>query len=356
MSSQIDQIKEMMKETSERVDFWLNKIFFFLVVSLLSGTVFLLTGTLNVAYVFLGVPAALILFAFTGFVIVHPEERIMVEFLGKPYCIKKPGLKWTLPILMYRRLWIDTWEQRVDLFPERKYPNGIHIDLKNGGKTELVEPVLWVQLIGVGTEQEEENILRTVYAIDDWKDATEENGENALRTCLNNLTVDQVMTAIKSKKKHSWWEEVSKSFPDLGNTIKEYGIEPKRLTISDFNWDEKVVAKRQEIFEEERSIELAKLSLKAAQNEVAQKALEAGGLYGSIVTLLKKEEYGGFNRQEAEKVAEQLVLYFKAAETNSLVDVRGSAELSTVISTIFGAMRAFKKGGGKSLTSSSLTQ
>ncbi len=343
MSAQIDQIKKTMEETAERVDFWLDKIFFALIVSLLLGTIFLLTGLLIVAYVLLGIPATLILFALTGFVIIQPEERLMVEFLGKPFCIKRPGLRWTLPLLMYRRLWIDTWEQGIELFPERKYPNGIHIDLKNGGKTELVEPILWVQLIGAGTDQEESSILRMIYGIKDWKDALEENGENALRTHLNNLTVDEVLTAIHSKGKASWWEEISEFFPELGNTIKEYGLEAKRLTISDFNWDEKVVAARQKIFEEERSITLAALSLKAAQDEVSQKVMESGGLYGRIVNLLMQKKHGGLNKKEAMEAARDLVLYFKGADTGSLVDARGSG-LAPLIAGVVSAARAIAKG------------
>jgi regulator of protease activity HflC (stomatin/prohibitin superfamily) len=349
MSTQIDQIKKDMQVTAWRVNFVIKVVFWGSLVFLAVEIAFFWKSFPILGFIFSGFPIILFFFALFGLMIIQPEERWMVEFLGKPYCIKKPGLRWYCPGLMHKRMIIDTWEQKVLLFPERKFPNGVHIDLKNGGKTQLVDPILWVQLIGAGTDQEEDSVLRMVYSIDDWKDAVEENGENALRTHLNNLTVDEVLTAIHSRGKESWWEEVSEYFPGLDGTIKGYGIEAKRLTISDFNWDEKVVAARQKIFEEERSIALAKLSVKAAKDEVLQKALESGGLYGEIVRILMQKKYG-LDRKEAMLAAESLVLYYKGAETKSLVDVRtpSGGDFASIISSIIATVRGSKIGDKKS--------
>ena len=344
-SAQIDRIKKDMQITAKRVNFWLKVVLCVLLAFLTTGTLFLWVGFLIVGPIFLGTPTAVFLFALSGLMIVQPEERWVIEFLGKTYCIKKPGLRWVCPILMHKRQMIDTWEQKVLLFPKRRYPNGIHIDLKNGGKTQLVDPILWVQLIGAGTDKEDDSILRMTYAIDDWQDAVEENGENALRTHLNNLTVDEVLTAIHSRGKDSWWEAISEFFPNLGDTIKGYGIEAKRLTISDFNWDPQVVAERQRIFKEERSIKLAELSVEAAKDEVSQKALESGGLYGRIVKLLMQKQHGELSREEAMEVAKTLVLYYKGAETNSLVDVRtGEGNVAQLVAGVMGAVRGIAKG------------
>jgi len=289
------------------------------------------------------------LFAAPGLMTVQPEVRIMIELLGKPYCVKKPGLRWVCPILMHKRMIVNTWEQPVQLFPERKYPDGVHIDLKNGGKTQLVDPILWVQLIEAGTKQEDGNVLRMVYAIEDWKDAVEENGENALRTHLNNLTVDEVLTAIHSKGKESWWEEIRDYFPGLDGTIKGYGIEAKRLTISDFNWDEKVVEARQKVFEEERSIQLAKLSKTAAKDEVKQRAMESGGLHGEIVKILTQKTYG-YEKKEAMDIATKFILYYKAADTKSLIDVRADGGIASIIAGIVAAVRSIKSESSSSAT------
>lgn len=349
MSVQIDQIKREMEKTQKIVDFWLKIVFVGLLACLVIGIGFLLGEYWIFGSIFSGTPLMIFLLALPGLKIVQPEDRIMVEFLGKAYCIKGPGLRWICPILMKKRMIVFTWEQQVELFPERRYPNGINIDLKNGGKTELVEPILWVQMNKIGTDQEEESVLRMVYSIDDWKKAVQEGGEDALRTCLNNLTVEEVLSATHGSERASWWEAIKEYFPALEDTIKSYGLVPKRLTISDFNWDEKVVTTRQKIFDEERSIELANLSVKAARDEVLQKALESGGLYGEIVNLLMKKKYGKLKKEEAMKVAETLVLYFKGADAKSLVDVRAGGENSfaPIISAFISAIRGSKIGNEK---------
>lgn len=354
MSAQIDQIKREMEVTAERVDFWLRIVFIGLLLCLLAGMGCFFGKYWIFGSTFSGIPLVLFLFALSGLIILQPEDRLMVEFLGKAYCIKRSGLRWTCPFLMKKRMIVFTWEQPVSLFPKRRYPNGIHIDLKNGGKTELVEPILWVQMSKAGEDQEEESVLRMVYSIDDWERAVQEGGEDALRTCLNNLTVEEVLSATHGSERESWWEAIKEHFPALEGTIKSYGLVPKRLTISDFNWDKKVVATRQKIFDEERSIELAKLSKEAAIDEVFQKALESGGLYGDIVKILMQKKYGELTKKEAMKAAEKLVLFFKSADTKSLVDVRAGEEniLAPIISAFIAAMRGSKVGGEKTEKSS----
>jgi len=350
MSAQIDQIKREMEATVKKVNFWLKIVFIGLLFCLVVGAGCFFWKYWILGSIFSGTPLVLLLFALSGLMIVQPEDRIMTEFLGKAHSIKKSGLRWVCPLLVRKRMVAHTWEQPVYLFPKRRYPNGIHIDLKNGGKTELVEPILWVQMNKAGEDQEEESVLRMVYSIDDWERAVQEGGEDALRTCLNNLTVEEVLSATHDFSRESWWEAVKEYFPALEDTIISYGLAPKRLTISDFNWDEKVVATRQKIFDEERSIEFAKLSREAAKNEIKQKAFEAGGLYGNIVKLLIQKQYGELSKEEAMKVAETLVLYFKAADTKSLVDVRAGSEnpLAPIISAVVAAARSIKVGDEKS--------
>jgi regulator of protease activity HflC (stomatin/prohibitin superfamily) len=344
-SAQIDQIKRGMQITAKRVNFWLKVVFCILLTLLATGITFFVSRFYISGFTVSGIPLILFLWALLGFMVVQPEDRIMIEFLGRAYCIKESGFRWYLRFLMKRRRIVSTWEQPVKLFPERKYPNGIHIDLKNGGKTEVVDPILWIRLSGAGTNQEKDNILRMIYAIEDWEDAVQENGENALRTCLNNLTVDDVLTAIHDPKKQSWWDAIKEYFPGLDNVLKEYGIEATRLTISDFNWDQEVVKARQKVFEEERSIRLAELSIKAAEDEVSQKALESGGLYGKIVKLLMQKKYGELSQKQAMEAAKTLVLYYKGADTNSLVDVRtGKGDFAQLAGAVIGAVRGIKSG------------
>jgi len=336
MSEQIDAIRADMRSVARSVNFWLRVFFLFLLVSTASGTALLFFRQWVLGGMLL-VPAILFLpLLVSGLMIVQPEERIVIEFLGHPYCIKKSGLRWVLRGLMKKRMRVFTWEQPIKLFPE-----GVHIDFKGGGKAELVEPTLWTTLIGAGTLREAENVLRMVYSVEDWEKAMRENVETALRTHLNNLTVDECLEAIFSADKASWWEELVPRFPNLDETIQGYGRCPTRLTISDFNWDSSVVATRQKVFEEERSIRIAELSVAAAKNEVLQKAMESGGLHGEITRILTGEPYK-YTKKAAERVATELVTFFKSADTGRLIDVRSSgAEGGGITSLLASTMAAF---------------
>ncbi len=256
---------------------------------------------------------------------------MVVEFLGRAYRILRPGLRWVCPRLMHKRLLVITSEQSLLLFPERRYPNGIHIDLKGGGKTELVEPRVWVQVEGAGTQgDEEESILKIAYAIDDWIIAIQEAFEDALKTCLNNLTVEGVLSATHESDKDSWWDAVKSRFVRLEDTVKSYGFVVKRLTISDFNWDEEVVKTRQKIFEEERSIRLAELSVLAAEHEVKQRAMELGQLIEIVMERLIKS---GCDKEKARETAVQVVTYQLGAKFGIIKDIRTSDGASAIGST-----------------------
>lgn len=344
MSTQIDKIKKDMEITRKRVDFWLNFVFYILLFILVLGIITFFFSYKIIGLSFCCVAVVLFLLALSGFMIVPPEERIMIEFLGKAYCIKKPGLRWVLPILTKKRMSVLVWRQRVELFPERAYPNGIHIDFKNGGKAELVDPILWIQLRGAGTEEENDSVLRSVYSVDNWKKVIQEMGEDNLRTCLNNLTVEDALSITHDRERDSWWNAILDQYPHSDELVKSYGFEVTGLTISDFNWDASVVAMRQKVFEEERSIELARLSVKAAENEVLQKAMESGGQHGEMVKILR-EQYG-YTKKDATKVATELVTYFKGADTGRLVDVRssgGESGLVSLIANVFAILNSAKQ-------------
>lgn len=351
---QIKKIMREMKITAKRVNYWLKLALIVLLGIFVLGLIMLLCRQWVIGSILSGTP--LLLFSYslignngrTGLMIIQPEDRAVVEFLGKTYCIKKPGLKWICPHLMSVRAIIYTWKQPVKLFPDRTFPNGVHIDFKNGGKAELVEPILWVQLFGAGTAKEDENILKAVYSVPNWKQAIQESGEDALRTCLNNLTVDETLSATHRSQRKSWWDAVENNFPELGFTIGRYGFKVKGLTISDFNWDEEVVKLRQDVLKEERSQKIAELSLTAAKKEVEQKALELGGL---CLQIAETFEAKGHSPEVAINKASELVLYKLGVENNSIVDVRAESggdggDLLSLIVAAANSVRGNKQSKG----------
>jgi len=335
---QIAKIMREMKVLSGVVDKWIKRVLIALSIILGIGMFLLLCRAWIAGSIFCGVPGVVFLFALTGLITIQPEKRVIVEFLGKVYCIKKSGLRWVCPFLMKKRAIVYTWKQAIRLFPDRTFPDGVHIDFKNGGKAELVEPILWVQLFGVGTAKEDENVLKTIYSIGNWRTAIQEGGEDALRTCLNNLTVDDALSATHGSGSKSWWSAVEKNFPDLEKTINRYGYKVKGLTISDFNWDAEVVKLRQEVLKEERSKRIAELSFDAAKKEVEQKALETGGLCTQIAAPFEAK---GMSPEDAITKAAEIFIYQLGAKSGSIVDVRGGGS-GELLSFIVAAAKTFQ--------------
>ncbi|MBU2545329.1 hypothetical protein KKC65_02655 [Patescibacteria group bacterium] len=350
-TAQIEAIKSDMEKVTRTVNLLIKITVFVVCVCLILGGIYFLFKQWIIVCVFC-TPAVIVSLLFLGgLMVVRPEERFLIEFLGQAYCVKKPGLRWVSPILMRKRMVAYTWKQPVDLFPERRYPNGVHIDLKKGGKTQLVEPILWVRMDHVGQDLEGESVLRMAYSVDNWKEAVTEGGEDALRTCLNNLMVEEVLSATHDSSRASWWEAVRENFPALEEVIKSYGLVPVSLTISDFNWDPAVVASRQKVFEEERSIAVAELSKKAAKDEVAQQAMELGGKYAEMVRILAQKRYGG-DMGKAEKAAMELMRLDKAAQSGGLIQALsdGDGLSSSVISFITSIAKSIQ---GKEKTTNS---
>ena len=348
MSIQIDTIKSEMKENYKKgktILYWTGGVLFILFVL---GIVLAFKKYFIAGSICFGFPLVVFILCLTGtekyngLRIFQPEDRAMVEFLGKPFCIKRAGLTIIFPVFMSVRKIIPTWRQGVKLFSERPSPNEVHIDLKNGGKVQLVDPTLWIRLRAQNLSQEEESVLRAVYGVDDYLEATQEVTEDALRTCLNNLTVEEVLSITHDKQKRSWWDVVAENFSSLEGAIASYGFDVKGLTISDFNWDEEVVKTRQAIFKEERSVALAEYSLKASKREIIQKSLEWGGVFGNMVKILQQKQYGALTKKEAVEEAGRIVRHYKSAESGTQIDAYingGAGSESSLAATLLALYR-----------------
>jgi regulator of protease activity HflC (stomatin/prohibitin superfamily) len=68
-------------------------------------------------FLFIVVAAALILVAATGFRVVRPFERGLVEFLGRYEKTVDSGLRWVMPFIK-RLIKVDMREQVVDVPPQ----------------------------------------------------------------------------------------------------------------------------------------------------------------------------------------------------------------------------------------------
>jgi len=274
-----------------------------------------------------------------GIKIVQTPDRMVVERFGNFHIVKKPGLRWLFPLIDTVRAEVPVWEQPIPLFEA-----GPSIDFEGGGTAVLKEPIIWVKVLEEPSL--EDNVYKMVYEIEDWRQAIRENVETALRTHLNNMTVEDTIKAVFDPNK-TWWKELAVSFPSLDNEVRALGLKPTRLTITDFSWDDQVTKTRQAIFAEERSFRQAELSVRAAKQEIIQKALESGGIHAEIARILVNDY--GYESERAESIAADYVKYFKAAETGTLIDLKttGGDLLSLVAQIVAVAQTVAKKTSKK---------
>lgn len=274
----------------------------------------------------------ILVFIFAGFRVVQEQERWVIERWGKFHRVLHRGLNWVFPILDKVRAVVSLSEQSIALFKERP-----SVDFKEGGTAVLVEPRIWVRPKGAVEKNEaeiDESVRRMIYEVEDWKDAIKESVENSLTARFGSLSVDDAIEERSALGDDGWWKAVKEKTPGLEVTIGGWGLSVTRITISDFEWSEEVVATRRSIYEKLMSIRTADLGVQVAKFEAVIKAFESGGMHGEIVQILTASPYN-FSREEAERVASDYVTYFKGADTGRIIDWRGGeGDISSLFAKI----------------------
>lgn len=299
----------------------------------------------------LGVIAFLVAIAtwlsFKGFA--QEQERWVNQRFGGFHRVVGPGWVFIIPFFENVKAVVDIWEQPIDLFTEQPW-----IDFKLGGRTQLVQPRVWLRIIGAEENHDsvvEENVKKAIYEVRDWRTAVRETVELSFRSVLNNLEPEQVLEKI-FETGTGWWNVLTEQFGDLEDRIAGWGFAVKKITVSDFNLSDEVAAIRREVLERERAVKIADFKVDVARREAVQKALESGGMHGEIRKILTSPEYG-YSAEDAEGVATQLVTYFKGADTHRLIDWRGEGgDVASIIARIVVATQAARetmeqRGGGQ---------
>ena len=262
-----------------------------------------------------------IFFGLKGLKIVHQQEVLIVEFFGKYYATKNPGLTWICPVVMKVKRIVLIWEQPIDLFSENT-----KIDFKGGGYAKLVKPKAWLKIV---------DPVKATYDIDDWKIALSSKMENLFRDFLSNQTVEEV---IDQANIHPWWELIkdslkeAKSTEDPQNEIKEsWGIKVNSITLEDFDWSDEVVSTRRDLFKAKREKERQENLAEAAPYEAKARARETIGslvemaseLTGKDIDTVQKEiDATPELRKELLKFAKEVVTRRMSLDKGALTDIR----------------------------------
>lgn len=318
-----------------------------LILSGLLGMLFLLffAGTGEAIMLILGMVFGGI---FLGFLLrglrnVPEEQRWAIQLLGKYYTTVGPGLVWICPFLMEAREAVSLWEQRYPLFEKP-----IKIDFINGSATPK-DAFAFVQLIGAQlrleakTPQEQTaaetavriNVYKMVYAIKNVKGAATSLVENAIRSYLNSLTVEQGIT--EGRAGYDLIQKMEKETVDgIKSALANWGIELHKVIVADYDLDPAIIEAREAVLKAERAAV-------AARSRALQKALESGGMHGEIKKILV-DTYK-YPPEEAEKLAQQYVQYWKGSEEKVMTHWKfeGGEGILPEIAKIVAIIEAAKK-------------
>lgn len=279
------------------------------------------------AIVFLSAFTVLVVvFGIGGLKIVHQEERMVVEFFGRFYEIKKPGLRWVCPVVMSVRAIVPIWEQILVLFEE-----SIKIDFKDGSATPKGVKA-FVRIKDPGTSYElkgetigKEGIFRAIYYINNWRERAVELLENAVRSYLATLTIDEALP----KRRGGYDLLIANRIPKnekakIKEALEMWGLKLERITVTDFDLDSEIVKSRNEVQKRKRAVEVAEQEkIVRAQETIGALILMLSESTGKKPEDIRKEIDGDANLKERLRVfIEEVITRRMSIDAGALTDVR----------------------------------
>ena len=229
-----------------------------------------------------------------GFRSVAEEERWIIEVFGGYYRTLGPGLRWLCPYVEKARALISVWVQRYPLFEGER----TSIDFRDGS-AKPKDAFVYIQCREVVDETvpqidpdtDPSAPYRMVYGATDLKGATVGLMENAVRSYLNGLTVNEGITAGHSG--YNILERIPKPKRDgIRKQLEAWGIRVLRVTIGDFDLDPAIIEARESVTRAARAAE-------AATYGIQQRSREAVGV---IIQMLADSQ-----RLTVEQVQAQLL-------------------------------------------------
>ncbi len=299
----------------------------------------------NAFLIFLGlvVLASIVFLLKGGFKSVPNQERWVVEMFGKYICTFKPGLNILIPWVERVRAAIPVWELTIPLFVPP-----IKIDFKDGSATPQ-KAQAFVKIKNPDTPYEagdgkkETGVYRAIYRIDNWREAVRGLIENAIRSHLNGLTIDDGITEkgagfdLKNKLPEKEVERIQ-------SALDGWGFEFMRVTVEDFELDPEIIKARGEVQKSQREAEAAEFKKKEMARETigafVQMIAEATGK--KFEDVQKEIASNKKMREKLLKFAEDLIVRRMSIDGKALRDVRvsgGGGDLEQIILRILSVYR-----------------
>lgn len=292
-----------------------------------------------------------IIFGIAGLKKVHQEERMVVELFGKFYEIKKPGLRWVCPIIMSVRAIVSIWEQTLVLFKDP-----IKIDFKDGSAVPKgVKAFVRIKDPGKPYKSEEEaverqGIFRAIYYVNNWRERIVELLENAVRSYLATLAIDDALP----DKKGGYDLLTADRMPEdekaeIKKALELWGLKLERITVTDFDLSAEIVKSRDAVQTRKRAVEAAELERQVRAHKTVGTLIQMladarGKTFSEIQEEMDKDTK---LKKEIMVFSQELITRQMSIDSNSLTDVRVSGTGGDALKSFLTLIAAYKQISGE---------
>lgn len=293
-----------------------------------------------------------VVFGIGGLKRVHQEDRMVVEFFGRFYQIRKPGLQWICPAIMSVRAIVPIWEQTLVLFKEP-----IKIDFKDGSATPKgVKAFIRIKDPGTpyklkGETIKREGTFRAIYYVNNWRERAIELLENAVRSYLATLSIDEALP----EKGGSYDLLAANRMPKgekgkIKKALEMWGLMLERITVTDFDLASEIVKARDDVQKRKRAVEAAEFEKEVRAHETVGALIQMladarGKTFGEIQK--EMDEDSGL-KKKIMLFSQELITRQMSIDSKSLTDIRVSGAGGDVLNSLLALIAAYKKISGES--------
>ena len=292
-----------------------------------------------------------VVFGIGGLKRVHQEDRMVVEFFGKFHKIKKPGLRWICPAVMSVRAIVPIWEQTLVLF---KKP--IKIDFKDGSAIpQGVKAFVRIKDPGTLYKLEDETVerqgvFRAIYYVNNWRERVVELLENAVRSYLATLTIDEALPDRKGGYDLLIADRMPKEEKEkIERAMGMWGLKLERITVTDFDLAPEIVKARDEVQKRKRAVEAAEFEKKVRANQTIGALIQMlADARGKTFEEIQKEiDKNSGLKKKIMLFCQELITRQMSIDSKSLTDIRVDGTGDNILNSLLALIAAYKQIPGK---------
>lgn len=194
-----------------------------------------------------------------GFHKIPQEERWIIEWLGRFQRQAGPGLIWTPPFFEEIRGRVSIRELQLPLFEQ-----SMKLDFKNGSATPR-NTFGFVKVLKPDQPDRygETGVYKLTYAIEDWRRAATALLENAVRSYLSSLTIEEGLEmgrlGYNLLEKDSAGHEClpRQEVSIIKRSLSGWGLQLTKITLGDLDLDPALLRAREELFRKQQAEKMA---------------------------------------------------------------------------------------------------